>query len=99
MALPSLVLKSTVAAPVTTPLRCTVITAVAVPSRTVNVVGGERDGGLVVHDREQRAACVPSVAPPLGFDSDRFTVSLPSAAVSLTIGTVNVRLVRAGLRR
>ncbi len=38
-------------------------------------------------------ACPPSVAPPVGPLSVRFTVSFPSTAVSLTIGTVNVLVV------
>ena len=37
--------------------------------------------------------CVPSVAPPVGVDSDRFNVSLPKGTGSLRIGTVNVSLV------
>jgi hypothetical protein len=40
---------------------------------------------------------VPSVAPPVGFDSARFTVSFGSSKASLRIRTVNVLLVSLAL--
>ena len=90
MALPSLVVKSTVAAAVMAPIRTTVMVAVGVPSRTVKASVENDTRGALSTIVSCAPGVLPRIAPPVGLARVSTAVRFPVAAPSLRMGTMNV---------